>query len=58
MIENLWALGSAVNQRSGSNLDALEIPLSSGAKPKLYQLREFVKKSQRQLFFKVNAVSR
>jgi hypothetical protein len=56
-IENLWVLDSDINQESGRRLDQLEISLKSGKKPRLYQLREYVKNTNRQIYFKVNSTS-
>jgi hypothetical protein len=54
VIENLWVLDSDINQNSGRSLDQLKINLKSGKQPKLFQLREYVKNTNRDIYFKVN----
>jgi hypothetical protein len=55
VLENLWMLDSAINQAAGGKLDRTEIVLKSGAKPKLFQLREYVEKTNRKVYFKIKS---
>jgi hypothetical protein len=53
VIGNLWPLAAATNRDSGGIIDRYDIQLASGKTIKTYQLRQLVKTSSRQFFFKI-----
>jgi 5-methylcytosine-specific restriction endonuclease McrA len=53
---NLWPLASSANGSAGSTIDNYLVTLKSGKTPKLYQLREYVAKTNRQIYFAVQSV--
>jgi hypothetical protein len=55
---NLWPLDSTTNGSSGRTIDQYVITLRSGKTVKLYQLRELVSKTNRDIYFQVQTTIR
>ena len=53
VIGNLWPLNEATNRNSGGIIDRYDIGLASGKTIKTYQLRQLIKQSNRQFFFRI-----
>ncbi len=57
VLENLWPLDKSTNRGSGSTIDKADVRLRDGRVIKVYQLRQFVKTSGRNIFFSIRSVT-
>jgi hypothetical protein len=56
IVENMWPLSKYINRSSGKTIDETSVLLASNKSIKVYQLRELVKKINKQFYFKVSSV--